>query len=91
MDWLPLTLVCAFTLASADAATKRYLADYTALELTVIRFVFTGLLLAPLLFIQPLPSLPWAFHSSNDPSMKETSGWPRYSRIQTSIDPNWAS
>ncbi len=61
MDWLPLTLICAFMLASADAATKRYLADYTALELTVIRFVFTGLLLAPLLFIQPLPSLPWPF------------------------------
>ncbi|HZA29815.1 MAG TPA: EamA family transporter, partial [Gammaproteobacteria bacterium] len=61
MDWLPLTLICAFMLASADAATKRYLADYTALELTVTRFVFTGLLLAPLLFIQPLPSLPWPF------------------------------
>ncbi len=61
MNWLPLTLLCAFSLASADALTKRYLADYTALELTVIRFVFTGLLLAPLLFIQPPPSLPWAF------------------------------
>lgn len=61
MDWLSLTLLCAFSLASADALTKRYLADYTALELSVIRFVFTGLLLAPLLFIQPIPSLPRAF------------------------------
>ena len=61
MDWLSLTLLCAFTLASADAATKKYLADYTALELTVIRFALTGFILAPLLLLQSMPLLPWAF------------------------------
>lgn len=61
MHWLPLTLLCAFSLATADAATKKYLSDYTALELTVIGFTFTGLLLAPSWLIAPFPRLPLAF------------------------------
>lgn len=55
MDWLSLSLLCAFSLASADAATKAWLRGYSARELVVIRFTVTGLLLAPLL--TGLPSL----------------------------------
>lgn len=54
-------MLCAFSLASADAATKRYLSDYSAVELAVVRFVFTALLLLPFLLLQPTPSLPLAF------------------------------
>lgn len=54
MDWLPLTLICAFSLASADAATKRWLQEYGARELVLIRFGFTGLLMLPLLLAQPI-------------------------------------
>lgn len=56
--WFPLTLLCAFSLATADAFTKRYLSDYTDQELVIIRFSFTGLVLAPLLLFHPLPPLP---------------------------------
>ena len=55
MDWLGLSLLCAFSLASADAVTKRYLADYTGGELLMVRFGLSGLLLAPGLWLVPLP------------------------------------
>ena len=61
MHWLSLTLICAFSLASADAATKRWLQGYSARELSLIRFSFTGLLMAPLLLAKPLPPLPLEF------------------------------
>ena len=64
MEWFWLALTCAFSLATADALTKKYLGDYTALELALIRFAGTGLLLSPLLLWQPLPPLPavaWAW------------------------------
>jgi drug/metabolite transporter (DMT)-like permease len=48
MDWLSLSLLCAFSLASADAATKAWLKDYSARELALVRFGTTGLLLSPL-------------------------------------------
>jgi len=60
MHWLPLTLVCAFSLAAADAATKKLLADYRPRELVVIRFGASGLLLLPLLVWHWAP-VPWAF------------------------------
>ncbi len=47
MDWLPLTLICAFSLATADAATKAWLGDYSAWELALVRLGVTGLLLTP--------------------------------------------
>jgi drug/metabolite transporter (DMT)-like permease len=47
--WLALTLVCAFSLASADAATKGWLRDYSARELTLVRFGVTALIMLPLL------------------------------------------
>ena len=64
MEWFWLALTCAFSLATADALTKKYLGDYTASELALVRFVGTGLLLSPLLLWQPLPPLPavaWAW------------------------------
>ncbi len=61
MGWLPVALLCAFSLASADAATKRWLRDASAREITLLRYGLTGLLLAPLAFHQPLPELPAPF------------------------------
>ena len=62
MSWLPLTLACAFCLASADAGTKAWLKDYSAWELALIRFTLTALVLMPLLAGLPNPlALPLAF------------------------------
>jgi drug/metabolite transporter (DMT)-like permease len=61
MPWLSLSLLCALSLATADAATKRWLGDYGTREITLVRFVVPGALLAPLLFVEPLPELPAAF------------------------------
>jgi drug/metabolite transporter (DMT)-like permease len=57
MEWLPLSLLCAFSLASADAATKGWLQGYSAREISLVRFSLAGLLLSPLLLLQPLPAL----------------------------------
>jgi len=62
MSWIALALICAFTLASADAAAKAWLRDFTAEELLVVRFCLPGLLMTPLLIGLPSPAdLPWAF------------------------------
>ncbi len=61
MLWLSLSLLCAFSLATADAATKKYLSSYTARELSVVRFGFTALFLAPLLLLTPFPDIPAPF------------------------------
>jgi drug/metabolite transporter (DMT)-like permease len=62
MDWLSLSLLCAFSLASADAATKAWLRDYSARELALVRLGLTGLLMTPLLSsLGPLTALPRAF------------------------------
>ena len=62
MHWLPLALICAFTLASADAATKAWLQGFSAAELAVVRFGMAGLLLTPLLAgLPPLCALPAPF------------------------------
>lgn len=61
MEWFPLALISAFTLASADAATKRYLGDYSGRELVLVRITVTGALLLPLAFLFPLPAVPAAF------------------------------
>ena len=62
MDWLALSLICAFSLASTDAATKAWLHDYSARELTLVRFSLTGLVLTPLLSGMPtLADLPLPF------------------------------
>jgi drug/metabolite transporter (DMT)-like permease len=61
MDWLELSLVSAFTLATADTLTKRYLSHYRAGELVLVRFGITGILLLPLLAARPWPELPLPF------------------------------
>jgi drug/metabolite transporter (DMT)-like permease len=61
MSWFSLTLLSAFSLATADAITKRYLSDYHAGQMTLVRFGVTGLLLLPLLLMQPWPSPPASF------------------------------
>ena len=38
MHWLPLTLICALSLATADAVTKGWLQGLAARDLSVIRF-----------------------------------------------------
>ncbi|MBK1644327.1 EamA family transporter [Thiocapsa imhoffii] len=62
MDWVSLSLLCAFSLASADAATKAWLQGFAARELVVVRFGVVGLLMAPLLLgMPPIKSLDPAF------------------------------
>lgn len=61
MDWLPLALLSAFSLASSDAVTKRHLSSLRAGELVFARFVWTALLLTPALFLAPSLHLPLAF------------------------------
>ena len=61
MDWLALTLFCAFSLASADALIKGALADYSARELAFVRLTLTGLLVSPLLWGHSFTGLPLAF------------------------------
>jgi len=61
MQWLTITLICAFALASADAGTKAWLRDYSARELTLIRFAIAGLMMLPIALAQPFPHLPPPF------------------------------
>ena len=61
MDWYSLSLLCALSLATADAFTKQQLAGYSGWALLLIRFLVPGALLAPMLFIFPLPPVPVEF------------------------------
>ena len=61
MEWLPLALLSAFCIATADALTRKYLQGYRARELVIVRFAMPGILLLPLLAIQPMPELPTEF------------------------------
>ena len=61
MGWLPLTLLSAFCIATADALTRKYLQGYRARELVIVRFAMPGILLLPLLAIQPMPELAIGF------------------------------
>lgn len=61
VHWFPLALICALSLALADTATKKWLSDRSAAELTLIRFGLPGLLLAPVPLALGLPDLPPAF------------------------------
>ena len=62
MSWFALALICAFSLASADAATKAWLQGFSAREMLIVRFCIPGLLLSPLLSsMPPLTTLPPAF------------------------------
>ncbi len=59
--WFFLSFLCAFSLASADALTKKFFPDYSGWQLLIVRFVVPGLLLLPVTFFHPLPSVPPAF------------------------------
>jgi drug/metabolite transporter (DMT)-like permease len=61
LDWLSLTLVCALALAACDAATKKFLNDYSAAQLVVVRLGVSAVLLLPLLVIHFPPAVPLAF------------------------------
>jgi drug/metabolite transporter (DMT)-like permease len=61
MSWLSLGLICALSLATADALTKKVLLGYSAPELALVRFSWSGILLAPLALARPWPALPGAF------------------------------
>ncbi|MCB1722300.1 MAG: EamA family transporter [Chromatiaceae bacterium] len=61
MHWLILSLICAFTLASSDAAAKHWLRDAGAREMVVVRLGLSGLLLIPWVLTFDLPPLPPAF------------------------------
>ena len=61
MDWLGLTLLSAFSYATADAVTKRYLSHYQPGEMVLVRFGVTGALLLPLLLLQPWPDISLPF------------------------------
>lgn len=54
-------MLSALSLASADACSKKFLASYTASEMTLVRFVYSALLLTPLLYCNPLPAVPLVF------------------------------
>ena len=61
MDWISLTLLSAFFLATADTLSKRYLSHYRPGELVLVRFGVSGALLLPLVLWQPWPQLSPAF------------------------------
>ncbi len=61
MDWLPLTFISAFCIATADALTRKYLQGYRARELVIVRFAMPGILLLPVLALQPIPELEIGF------------------------------
>ncbi len=61
MTWLALALLSAFSLASADACSKKLLPGYRAREMVLVRFSFSALLLTPLLYFSPLPTVPPVF------------------------------
>ncbi len=61
MNWLGLTLLSAFALATADALSKRYLSHYRPGDLVLVRFGIAGTLLLPVLLAQPWPVLTLAF------------------------------
>jgi drug/metabolite transporter (DMT)-like permease len=61
MDWFTLSLVCALSLASADAFTKKFFPTYDGWELLVVRFAVPAILLLPLVFIYPIPAVPPVF------------------------------
>jgi drug/metabolite transporter (DMT)-like permease len=61
VQWISITLLCAFSLASADAATKRFFSDCPPATIVMVRFLGVGLVLFPVLLVQPWPTLPMSF------------------------------
>ncbi len=61
MHWLGLSLICAFTLATSDAAAKHWLRTAGAREMVVVRLGLSGLILLPWVLTFDLPPLPLPF------------------------------
>jgi drug/metabolite transporter (DMT)-like permease len=61
MSWLPLTLLCAFALASSDAAAKRWLGSSNVWDMLLVRLGLAGLLLVPWLLWHPPGELTYTF------------------------------
>ncbi|MGB5198442.1 MAG: DMT family transporter [Sedimenticolaceae bacterium] len=61
MHWLALSLICAFALASSDAAAKHWMRSAGAREMVVVRLGLSGLLLTPWVLTFELPPLPLPF------------------------------
>lgn len=57
MNWFTLTLLSAFFFATAAALTKKYFSDSDPWDVVSVRFVVSGLLLAPWVLTQALPPL----------------------------------
>lgn len=57
MEWFTLTMLCAFSLATADAYTKKHLSHYSGLEMVLVRSFIPGLLLIPWIYFYPLPQV----------------------------------
>lgn len=61
LHWLTLSLICAFCLATSDAAAKHWLRRASAAEMIVVRLGLSGLLLIPWVVTFELPPLPLPF------------------------------
>ncbi|MGD8311236.1 MAG: DMT family transporter [Gammaproteobacteria bacterium] len=61
MHWFGLTLLSALFLATGDTLTKRYFNQYRPGELVLVRFGVPGILLLPLVLLQPWPDPAPAF------------------------------
>jgi drug/metabolite transporter (DMT)-like permease len=61
LDWLSLSLVCAFALATSDAASKYWLGGAGGREMVLVRLGASGLLLLPWVMTFDLPPLPTEF------------------------------
>lgn len=61
MSWLPFALLCAVSLAAADALTQKWLARLGTAELMLVRFTLAGILLLPWVALHPPGVPPAAF------------------------------
>jgi len=71
MNWLLITLLCAFSLAASDAVAKKTLSHIDLRSLTLIRLGFAGLLMSPLLIDIQLTNHPpefWAWLAISVPA-----------------------
>ena len=61
MEWFLISLICAVSLASADAVTKKFLANADTREIVLLRIGAPGILMAPIALSGPLLTLPIEF------------------------------
>jgi drug/metabolite transporter (DMT)-like permease len=61
MLWFPLSLLSAFTLATTDAMTKRFLSDLSPYEMAMVRLIFTLPWLICSFFFIPLATPDYAY------------------------------